>query len=316
MSGNRQVALTTKGTAVLNIYQNKTVETSPTPVMPAEVLVSLGEIAESAKEGLLALAVGAGLQVMYAMMDADVTALAGPKGKHDPDRDVVRHGHEDGSVTLGGRRIAVRRPRVRTADDSAEVAVPAYELFSSTEILGRMAMERMLAGLSTRHYRHGLEPVGEPVAATAASTSRSAVSRRFVAATEKALVELMAADLSQLDLVALMVDGVGFAEHLCVVALGIGIDGTKHRLALVEGSTENATLVRDLLVGLRERGLDTTRPILAVLDGAKALSKAVREVFDQPVIQRCQEHYAELRIMPMLMVDRLRGGGFALPRSA
>jgi putative transposase len=275
---------------VSNIYQKKHVETSPTPAMPAEVLVSLGQIAESAKEGLLALAVGTGLQVMYEIMDADVTALAGPKAKHNADRAAVRHGHEDGSVTLGGRRIAVRRPRVRTADDSAEVAVPAYELFSSTEVLGRMALERMLAGLSTRHYRQGLEPVGEQVAATAVSTSRSAVSRRFVTATEKALAELMAVDLSGLDLVALMVDGVGFAEHLCVVALGIGIDGTKHPLALVEGSTENATLVKDLLVGLRERGLDVTRPILVVLDGAKALSKAVREVFDKPVIHRCQEH--------------------------
>jgi transposase-like protein len=288
VSGNRQVAPTTKkGTAVSNIYQRKTIEATHAP---AEVLVSLGEIAESATEGLLALAVGTGIQVMYAMMDADVTAVAGPKGRHNRDRAAVRHGHEDGSVTLGGRRIPVRRPRVRTADDTGEVAVPAYELFSGTEILGRMALERMLAGLSTRRYRHGLEPVGEQVAAKAASTSRSAVSRRFVAATERALCELMAADLSQLDLVAVMVDGVGFAEHLCVVALGIGIDGTKHPLALVEGSTENATLVRDLLVGLRERGLDVTRPILAVLDGSKALSKAVREVFDKPVIQRCQEH--------------------------
>jgi putative transposase len=90
--------------------------------------------------------------------------------------------------------------------------------------------------------------------------------------------------------VVLMVDGVHFAEHTCVVALGIGIDGTKHPLALVEGSTENATLTTDLLVGLRERGLDVTRPILAVLDGSKALSRAVRDVFDQPVIQRCQQH--------------------------
>jgi putative transposase len=290
VSGNRQVAPTKKGTAVSNIYQRKPIEATHAPALPAQVLVSLGEIAESAKEGLLALAVGTGMQVMYAMMDADVIALAGPKGRHDPDRAAVRHGHEDGSVTLGGRRIAVRRPRVRTADDSAELAVPAYELFSSTEVLGRMALERMLAGLSTRRYRHGLEPVGAQVAATAASTSRSAVSRRFVAATERALAELMDADLSTLDLVAVMVDGVGFAEHLCVVALGIGIDGTKHPLALVEGSTENATLVRDLLVGLRERGLDVNRPILAVLDGAKALSKAVREVFDKPVVQRCQEH--------------------------
>ena len=116
------------------------------------------------------------------------------------------------------------------------------------------------------------------------------MSRRFVAQTETALAELLAADLSGLDLVAFMVDGVHFGEHSCVVALGIGIDGTKHPLALVEGSTENATLVTELIVGLRERGLDVTRPILAVLDGSKALRRAVLDVFDRPVIGRCQLH--------------------------
>ena len=287
-----------------NICQSTTVGASPAPAAPEQVLVSLGEIAESAREGLLALAVGTGLQVIYAMMDADVAVLAGPKGKHQPDRVAVRHGTEDGSVTLGGRRLAVRRPRVRAADGSGEVVVSSYELFAGTEVLGRMAMERMLAGLSTRRYRHGLEPVGETVAAEAAATSRSAVSRRFVAATEHALAELMGADLSTVDLVVLMVDGVHFAEHTCVVALGIGIDGTKHPLALVEGSTENATLVTDLLVGLRERGLDVTRPILAVLDGSKALSRAVRDVFDQPVIQRCQQH--KIRNVRDRLPDKLR----------
>jgi len=168
--------------------------------------------------------------------------------------------------------------------------VPAYELFSQTEILGRMAMDRMLAGLSTRRYRVGLEPVGARTEKVATSTSRSAVSRRFVAATETALGELLAADLSGLDLVALMVDGVHFGEHTCVVALGIDIDGIKHPLSLVEGSTENTTLVTELLVGLRERGLDVTKPILAVLDGAKALRRAVLDVFDRPVIGRCQLH--------------------------
>jgi len=148
----------------------------------------------------------------------------------------------------------VRRPRVRSADGSTEVAVPTYELFSSTEILGRMAMERMLAKLSARRYRAGLEPVGSPVETGARSTSKSAVSRRFVAATETALAELLGADLSGLDLVALMVDGVHFAGHCCVVALGIAIDGTKHPLGVVEGSTENATLVTELIVDLRERG--------------------------------------------------------------
>jgi transposase-like protein len=153
-----------------------------------------------------------------------------------------------------------------------------------------MVMDRMLAGLSTRRYGVGLEPVGTDIEQVATATSRSAVSRRFVAATETALAELLGADLSSLDLVALMVDGVHFGEHTCVVALGIGVDGSKHPLSLVEGSTENTTLVTELIVGLRERGLDVTRPILAVLDGSKALRRAVLDVFDRPVIARCQLH--------------------------
>src|SRR3954451_6606027 len=154
------------------------------------------EIAGSMREGLLALAVGAGLQVMQGLMEADVTGLAGPKGRHDPNRAAGRHGHERGSVTLGGRRVPVTRPRVRAADGPGELPVPAYELFTGTELLGELAMERMLAGLSTRRYRVGLEPVGAAVEATATATSKSAVSRRFVAATETALAELIAADLT------------------------------------------------------------------------------------------------------------------------
>jgi len=260
------------------------------PVVPERVSVTLAELAGEVREGLLALAVGAGLQVMAAMMEADVTAVCGPKGRHDADRSATRHGHGAGSVSLGGRRVPVRRPRMRATDGSGELGVASYELFSQTEVLGRMAMERMLAGLSTRRYRVGLEPVGARVQQAAASTSRSAVSRRFVAATETALAQLLAADLSTLDLVGLMIDGVRFGEHCCVVALGIGIDGTKHPLSLVEGSTENATLVTELIVGLRERGLDVTRPILVVLDGSKALRRAVLDVFDRPVLARCQLH--------------------------
>ncbi len=270
-------------------YQTTEFDTSALAV-PEQVSVAMEEIAADMREGLLALAVGAGLQVMQQLMDTDVSAVCGPKNKHDPDRAATRHGTEAGSVTLGGRRVPVRRPRVRAADGTGELPVPAYEVFNSTELLGKMALEKMLAGLSTRRYPVGLEPVGGHVEDTAKSTSRSAVSRRFVAMTQTALADLLGMDLSGLDLVALMIDGVHFADHLCVVALGIDIDGVKHPLAVVEGSTENTTLVRGLLVGLRERGLDTTKPILAVLDGAKALTAAVREVFDHPVIGRCQLH--------------------------
>jgi len=264
----------------------------------------LEQLTGQIQEGLLSLAVATGLQVMSQLMERDVTAVAGPKGKRNPDRTAVRHGTGAGSVTLGGRRVPVGRPRVRAADGSGELPVPAYELFSSTELLGRLAMEKMLAGLSTRRYPVGLEPVGEQVEQAAKSTSKSAVSRRFVERTETALAELLATDLSGVALVALMIDGVHFAGHLCVVALGVDADGVKHPLTVAEGSTENTTLVRELLVGLRERGLDTTRPILAVLDGAKALAAGVREVFDRPVIARCQLH--KIRNVTDELPERMR----------
>ena len=221
-------------------YQNDAARASGLAVS-GRVSVAVDEVAADVWEGLLAMAVGAGLQVLAAMMEADVTAACGPRGAHDPDRAAVRHGRERGSVTLGGRRVPVSRPRVRRADGSGELPVPSYELFTATEVMGRMAMQRMLAGLSSRHYPVGLEPVGEPVERVATATSKSA-------------------DLSTLDLVAFMVDGVHFGEHTCVVALGVDSDGVKQPLALGEGSTENATLVRDLIVGLGERGLDVTGP--------------------------------------------------------
>lgn len=271
-------------------YQTKPAPAVTAAEVPERVTIAMTELAGAVEEGLLALAVATGMQVLHTIMDDDVTAVCGPRGRHDAGRTAVRHGTEAGSVTLGGRRVPVRRPRVRTADGTAEVPVASYEMFSSTEILGRMAMERMLAKLSTRRYHAGLEPVGAAVEQTSSSKSKSAVSRRFVAATERALGELMHADLSGLDLVAFMVDGVHFAGHCCVVALGIGIDGTKHPLGLVEGSTENATLVTELIVDLRERGLDVTKPVLAVIDGSKALRRAILDVFDSAVIHRCQLH--------------------------
>ena len=220
--------------------------------------IAVAELASAAREGLLALAVGTGLQVLQAMLEEDVDRLVGPKGRHNPVRATVRHGSEPGQVTLGGRRVRIRRPRVRTADGASELAVPTYQAFAATELLDQLAVERMLAKLSTRRYRVGLEPVGADVERAAAGTSKSAVSRRFVARTETALAGLLAQDLSGLDLVALMVDGIRVAEHTCVVGLGIALDGTKVPLALAEGATENATVVT--------------------------------EVFDHPVIQRCQLH--------------------------
>ena len=196
-------------------------------VLPEQVTIALGELAGAAREGLLALAVGTGLGVLSELLAADVDRLVGPKGHHNTQRTTVRHGSEPGTVTLGGRRVRMERPRVRSADGAREVPVPTWEAFSGSQLLDQLAVERMLARLSTRRYTVGLEPVGTTVEQTATGTSKSPVSRRFVAATEHALAELLARDLSGLDLVALMVDGVNVAAHCCVVALGITGEGPR-----------------------------------------------------------------------------------------
>jgi transposase-like protein len=202
----------------------------------------------------------------------------------------VRHGAGQGSVVLGGRRVPVTRPRARTVDGH-EVPLAAYRLFAAGDLLGRVVLERMLAGVATRRHTRTGEPVGGPIAAAATSTSRSAISRRFVASTRTALAELLSRDLSALDVKVLMVDGEHLADRCCVVALAITADGTKVPVGLWDGATENKTVVRALLADLVSRGLDATDGLLLVLDGAKALSAAVREVFGATaVIQRCTLH--------------------------
>jgi putative transposase len=259
--------------------------------LPERVLEALGELAGAAKEGLLALSVGVGLGVLHELMEAEVDAVVGPKGRHDPERGAVRHGHEGGEVTLGGRRVPVRRPRARTADGSAEVELETYRHFAARDQLSDVIFARMLAGVSTRRYARTGEPVGADVDELARSTSRSAVSREFVSRTRGHLIELMSRPLEDLRLAVLMLDGIELKGRCCVVALGIDSDGVKHPLGLWDGSTENATVATTLLANLVERGLDTEQGVLVVIDGAKALRKAVRDVLgvDTPV-QRCVRH--------------------------
>jgi putative transposase len=154
--------------------------------LPAEVRLALTDIAGAARDGPLAMSVAAGMAVMQAMLEAEVTAACGPKGQHDPERVAVRHGRGAGSVVLGGRRVPVDRPRARTVDGH-EVPLAAYNLFAADDLLSRVVMERVLAGVATRRQARVSEPVGAPVAAVATSTSRSAISRRFVASTRTAL---------------------------------------------------------------------------------------------------------------------------------
>src|SRR5215204_5515712 len=259
--------------------------------LPERVRDALGELAGAAKEGLLALSVGVGLGVLHAMMEAEVDEVVGPKGRHDRDRSAVRHGHENGEVTLGGRRVPVSRPRARTADGEHEVELGTYAHFASRDPLADAMLERMLAGVSTRRYARTGEPVGSEIDDIARSQSKSAVSREFVSRTREHLIELMSRRLDDLRLAVVMLDGIELKGRCCVVALGIDTDGVKHPLGLWDGSTENATVAITLLANLVERGLDVGQGVLVVIDGAKALRKAVRDVLGvHTPVQRCVRH--------------------------
>jgi len=259
-------------------------------VLPERVPEALAQLVGAAKEGLLALSVAVGLGVLTELMEEEVDDVVGPKGKWNPERTAVRHGHEDGEVTLGGRRVEVQRPRVRTADGESEVQLSTYEHFADRDPLARVVLERMLAGVSTRRYRRTQEPVGEQVEQKARSTSKSAVSRTFVERTREAMGELMSRQLGDLRLAVMMLDGLELKGRMMIVALGISTEGVKIPLRLWEGSTENATVATALLSDLVERGLDPEQGMLFVLDGSKALRKAVRSVFGEVPVQRCIRH--------------------------
>lgn len=250
----------------------------------------LGLFADRMREGLLAASVAIGLEVMSELQEAEVAELAGPKGKHDPGRRAYRHGSEAGRVTLGGRRVPVSRPRVRSLE-GAEVRLESYDTFASVDLLADRMVASLLAGLSGRRYEQVLEPVGERLAVSSSGTSQSSVSRRFIAATAERLAEFRSRPLDSERWLIVFVDGFDFAGHTMVGALGVTADGTKVPLGVVEGSTENASVVRGLITNLRDRGLDASQGVLFVLDGGKALAKATREVFgDQAVIARCRLH--------------------------
>jgi transposase-like protein len=232
--------------------------------------------------------ISAGTAALAMVLERERTEIVGPRYAHLPTRHSRRTGSAPGELVMGGRRVQVRRPRARTTDGH-EVELPSWAAFAAEDPLHERAVEQMLVGVSTRRYARSLEPL--PNDLVVRGTSRSAVSRRFVAATEKQMAEWLGRDLGAIDLVVLMIDGVYIEEHVLLVALGIDVDGKKHVLGVREGATENAASCTALITDMRERGLRTDRAVLAVIDGSKALAKAIRDVYGaRALIQRCQAH--------------------------
>ena len=241
-----------------------------------------------AREALWDTVVLSGFGFVQDELEAERTALCGERYAHPEHRQAVRAGHVPSSLVMGGRRVEIRRPRARSTDGH-ELRLPSWQAWSSHDPLDERAFEQMVLGVSTRRYARSLEPLPEEVEVR--GIGKSAVSERFVVGTRRRLAELMRRDLSGLKLVALLLDGVHFAEHVVLAAVGIDVDGGKHPLGLREGATENATACKALLEDLIERGLDPNRVILVVIDGAKALRRAVLDTFgERALIQRCQAH--------------------------
>jgi transposase-like protein len=242
----------------------------------------------SVRETLLEFVIRSGIGELQRMLERERGSVCGPRYEHQADREAHRHGHARGELVLGGRRVAVQRPRVRT-EDGREVTLPSWQEFSQEDPLTARAVEQMVLGVTTRKYQRSLEEL--PAVVEDRGTSKSAVSRRFVAATQEQLEAFLLRRLDGLDLLVLMIDGIHVAEHVVLVAVGIDVEGTKHVLSAREGATEHSTPCRELLSELRERGLNLERPMLVVIDGGKALAKAVRDVLGRHVaIQRCQVH--------------------------
>lgn len=236
---------------------------------------------------LMELAIRSGMKVFATMLEEDRVALCGPRYAHEPDRAASRAGCVASEVVLGGRKVSIQRPRVRA--EGREVALPTFQTMAATDPLHRRAVEQMLVGVATRQYARSLEPA--PAGVTTRSTSKSAVSRRFVARTAAQLDAWRSTPLDGLDLVALLIDGVHVGEHCIVVALGIDATGRKHALGIWDGSTENTALCQSLLANLQSRGLPTDRSLLVLIDGSKALHKGVTQMFGPAaLIQRCQVH--------------------------
>ena len=258
--------------------------------LPVEATVALGDLAGAVKDGLLGFCADVGLMVMYQVMEDELTRRIGPKHARIPGRTANWHGTTTGAVALGGRLLSVERPRGRTTNGH-EVELDSWTVFSSKDLLDQLTAERVLAGVATRRHAEVSEPLSSEIDEQAKGTGRSSVSRRWKRATEAAVAELMARDLSGVEAAAFMVDGIEVAGQCCVAALVITADGTKVPAGPWLGDTENKTVVTALLADIVSRGLRFDQGLLVVIDGAKALAAGVAKVFgEKAVVQRCVLH--------------------------
>ena len=262
--------------------------------LPPSVLGPVGKAWDEVSASFERFCLAAGIEALGAMMEKDAEEACGPRHARGEGRCGHRWGRTRGKIGFHGGKVEVVRPRVRELDGK-ELALPSWQQAVEEHWLGQWAMNLMLINVSTRKLRRAVRlPEGDVPAPAGAGVSKSAASRHFVALSATRMKEWMASDLGGLDIMVVQIDGIHITEHLVLVAaIGIDGEGVKHPLGLIEGATEHGAVVQALIDDLVERGLDPTVPRLFIIDGSKALAKAIRRSFGrQTPIQRCQIHKA------------------------
>ncbi|MGH9892701.1 MAG: IS256 family transposase [bacterium] len=251
-------------------------------------ILPLVEVIVSLKDGLRELVVQSGMEVVQKLLEEDRKRVCGPARKKQEEREAYRWGYDQGQLVMGGRKVCLPKPRVRTVYGQ-ELALPRWAAFEKTDPLEQRVIEQILCGVSTRKYERSLEPLDQ--ARHSIGVKKSSVSRRFVAATAGKVNEFLQRPLDGLDLRIILIDGIHLGEHLVLGVMGIDAEGNKHILGLCDGPAESEQVCRGLMRNLIERGLKVERARLFVMDGSKGLRKAIREVFGPwAKIQRCQVH--------------------------
>jgi len=252
------------------------------------VLLPLVELVEQARLAVDTVIEQVSQQTLETILDLSAEQLAGARTPGKPSGPIRWHGRQTGRVSLADRQLAVNRPRLRRKDRGlgGEIAVPAYEALRANPQLGTRMFGALLRGVSTRQYRDVLPQMAQTV-----GVSKSAVSREAIEASTAQLTTLLERRWEAVDLLVIYIDGQQHGDHHVISAVGVDASGKKHVLGIREGATENATAAKALLIHLREHGVDTEKKYLFVIDGAKALRAAIREVFSAgQSVQRCRTH--------------------------
>jgi len=250
-----------------------------------QILLPIVDMIQSASQVVDTVIHEIGVKTLEIILALSAEEVAGPHTPGKASGEIRHHGAQMGRVQLADRKVRVKRPRLRHKTEG-EVKIPAYEALRKNQALSQYMLGALMRGISTREYHQVLPKMAETV-----GVSRSAVSRQAMEASIEQLKQLQERRWDQVEILVIYIDGQRFAEHHILSAVGVDIEGHKHVLGIGSGATENAAAVKQLLTGLRERGLPTDRKYLFIIDGAKALRTAIEEVFgaDQQV-QRCRNH--------------------------